>query len=50
MNFNSGINTFLQQLNITMRLSTHNRPRINKYNSRLDNEQKKSGIYYGTKN
>lgn len=46
MSFGDGINMFLRTLNITMRTSNHNRPRINKYNSRLDNEQKMGGNYY----
>ena len=47
LDFVSGINSFLQLLNITMRISNHNRPRINKYGSQLDQEQKKNGNYYG---
>lgn len=46
LNFNEGINEFMNSLDITMRISTHNRPRINKYGSRLDKEQKKIGNYY----
>ncbi len=46
MNFNEGINKFLKSLDITMRISSHNRPRINKHNSRLDSEQKYSNNYY----
>lgn len=45
--FNSGINNFLRIMSITMRISGHNRPRINKLGSQLDNEQKTSGKYYG---
>jgi len=47
MNFVSGINGFLKLMGITMRLSGHNRPRINKFNSQLDKEQKKTENYYG---
>ena len=47
MNFNEGINGFLKELDITMRLSNNNRPRINKYNSQLDKEQRNSQNYYG---
>ncbi len=46
MNFADGINNFLNTLNITMRLSGHNRPRINKNNSQLDKEQRELGKYY----
>lgn len=47
MPFQTGINTFLQSLNITMRLAkNNNRPRINKVNSQLDKEQKKTRQYY----
>ena len=47
LDFSQGINSFLKQMGITMRISGHNRPRINKFNSQLDQEQKKSGKYYG---
>ena len=47
LNFDKGINSFLQLMGITMRLSSNNRPRINKLNSQLDQEQKKTGKYYG---
>jgi ATP-binding cassette subfamily E protein 1 len=47
LDFSQGINRFLQLMKITMRISGHNRPRINKFNSQLDQEQKKSGKYYG---
>jgi ATP-binding cassette, sub-family E, member 1 len=47
LTFNEGINLFLQEIGITMRLSGHNRPRINKHNSQMDKEQKKNGVYYG---
>ncbi len=47
LDFNSGINNFLRIMGITMRISGHNRPRINKFGSQLDNEQKTSGRYYG---
>ena len=46
-NFYNGINNLLKLMNITMRISNHNRPRINKYNSQLDQEQKKQENYYG---
>jgi ATP-binding cassette subfamily E protein 1 len=46
MSFNEGITTFLKSLNITMRLSSHNRPRINKLDSQLDKEQRKDNKYY----
>ena len=48
LNFSQGINGFLKLMGITMRISGHNRPRINKLNSQLDQEQKKTGKYYGT--
>lgn len=42
-----GFNTFLKKLDITFRRDPENyRPRINKRNSVLDREQKKSGDYY----
>jgi ATP-binding cassette subfamily E protein 1 len=40
LDFKLGINKFFEILNITTRLSTHNRPRINKLNSQKDQEQK----------
>ena len=46
MNFNNGITQFLKSLDITMRLSSHNRPRINKYQSQLDREQRLENKYY----
>jgi translation initiation factor RLI1 len=46
LHFAEGINAFMQSLNITMRISTHNRPRINKHDSRLDKQQKNNGTYY----
>ncbi len=45
--FIDGINMFMKILNITTRTSGNNRPRINKYNSLLDREQKINGNYYG---
>lgn len=43
----SGMNTFLHQLNITFRRDpTNYRPRINKYNSVKDVEQKSTGNYF----
>lgn len=47
LDFSQGINGFLQLMNITMRISGHNRPRINKCGSQLDQEQKRTGKYYG---
>ncbi len=47
LDFNTGINRFLQNMGITMRISGHNRPRINKLGSQLDQEQKNSGRFYG---
>ncbi len=47
LDFTQGINGFLKLMGITMRISGHNRPRINKYNSQLDQEQKKNERYYG---
>jgi ATP-binding cassette subfamily E protein 1 len=50
MPFREGINKFLKSLDITFRTDTkyskHNRPRINKYNSVKDREQKAMGEYY----
>lgn len=43
----SGMNKFLSMLEITFRRDPINyRPRINKFNSVLDSEQKKSGNYF----
>jgi ATP-binding cassette, sub-family E, member 1 len=43
----TGMNTFLKQLDITFRRDPTNfRPRINKYNSVKDTEQKKAGTYF----
>jgi ATP-binding cassette subfamily E protein 1 len=47
VDFNTGINSFLKNMGITMRISGHNRPRINKFDSQLDQEQKTQGKYYG---
>lgn len=42
-----GMNKFLRQLNITLRRDqTHFRPRINKYHSQMDLQQKQSGSYF----
>ena len=42
-----GINSFLENINITMRRDEiSNRPRINKLNSNKDQEQKKMGNYF----
>ncbi len=47
MEFNVGINEFLKVLDVTMRTSGQsNRPRINKYRSQLDVEQRSNGKYY----
>lgn len=43
---NTGINMFLKELDITMRISSYNRPRINKQNSTLDKKQKIDETYY----
>lgn len=45
MDFTTGINQFLSELDITMRFT--DRPRINKYGSVADREQKASGNLYG---
>uniref|UniRef100_A0A1I8C1F0 Translation initiation factor RLI1 n=1 Tax=Meloidogyne hapla TaxID=6305 RepID=A0A1I8C1F0_MELHA len=46
-NLVTGMNQFLSQLNITFRRDTEShRPRINKKDSQLDTEQKKSGDYF----
>lgn len=43
----SGMNKFLKQLGVTIRRSVEtNRPRINKYGSSKDTEQKTTGVYY----
>lgn len=43
----TGMNKFLEQLDITFRRDpTNYRPRINKLNSQMDYEQKKSGEYF----
>jgi ATP-binding cassette, sub-family E, member 1 len=47
LSFNDGINLFLKEIGITMRISGNNRPRINKIGSQMDTEQKSKGIYYG---
>jgi translation initiation factor RLI1 len=47
LNFAEGINSFLELMGITMRISDYNRPRINKFNSVLDKEQKTNGNFYG---
>ena len=49
IDFSSGINGFLKILNITFHTQTkskHQRPRINKFNSLKDREQKSKGKYY----
>lgn len=50
MNAKEGIDVFLKEMNITVRLESqyakHNRPRINKPESSKDVEQKKLGKYY----
>lgn len=45
-NVNTGINMFLEEMQITLRTSVNNRPRINKYNSTLDRKQKLEENYY----
>ena len=47
LSFNEGINAFLKEMNITMRISGCGRPRINKSGSQMDTEQKNKGTYYG---
>lgn len=47
LNFTDGINNFLELMGITMRIGDYNRPRINKFNSRLDREQKENRNFYG---
>jgi ATP-binding cassette subfamily E protein 1 len=48
-NYINGMNLFLKSLGITFRKDpTTSRPRINKLNSNLDREQKKSGQYFYT--
>eukprot|EP01095_Lingulamoeba_sp_RSL-Kostka_P012347 TRINITY_DN4895_c0_g1_i2.p1 TRINITY_DN4895_c0_g1~~TRINITY_DN4895_c0_g1_i2.p1 ORF type:complete len:409 (-),score=171.22 TRINITY_DN4895_c0_g1_i2:158-1384(-) len=43
----SGMNNFLEQLNVTFRRDPTNfRPRINKLNSQKDSEQKSAGTYF----
>lgn len=43
----TGMNKFLKNVNVTFRRDKEsNRPRINKYDSRLDKKQKSSGEYY----
>jgi ATP-binding cassette subfamily E protein 1 len=47
MQMREGMNLFLKELNITFRRDKDTkRPRVNKLNSQLDAEQKKSGEYY----
>jgi ATP-binding cassette subfamily E protein 1 len=46
LNFNIGINSFLREIGITMRVSGHGRPRINKVGSQMDTTQKNERIYY----
>ncbi|MEM5832684.1 MAG: ribosome biogenesis/translation initiation ATPase RLI [Candidatus Aenigmatarchaeota archaeon] len=42
-----GINEFLKEFQITFRKDKEtNRPRINKFNSKIDREQKEKGIYF----
>ncbi len=49
MSLRDGMNLFLSDINITFRRDMEaKRPRINKLNSRLDSEQKRSGQYYYT--
>ena len=43
----NGMNSFLKQMDITFRRDQDTkRPRVNKEDSRLDKEQKKTGRYY----
>lgn len=49
IDFKTGMNLFLKSLDVTFRIdSVTGRPRINKYDSNLDREQKSSGNFYGT--
>ena len=42
-----GMNNFLKLMNITFRRDSESyRPRINKYNSVKDKEQKEKGLYF----
>lgn len=51
MNLVEGMNKFLSILGVTFRRDPSNfRPRINKLNSQLDQEQKKSGNYFSSDN
>ena len=47
MSFTIGFNQFLKFLNVTVRMDRKfKRPRINKFNSKKDKEQKQNGRYY----
>ena len=47
LNFNTGINLFLQDIDATFRIDRNNkRPRLNKYNSINDKEQKLTNKYF----
>jgi ATP-binding cassette subfamily E protein 1 len=47
LDFNTGINKFLKSIDATFRTDKINkRPKINKYNSVMDCEQKSIGSYY----
>jgi ATP-binding cassette subfamily E protein 1 len=49
VSFVEGVNLFLKSLNVTFHTSTHSkhkRPRINKFNSVKDREQKAQNKYY----
>ena len=47
MEMHRGMNLFLKEMNVSMRRDVNSgRPRINKLDSVLDQEQKKSGEYY----
>jgi ATP-binding cassette subfamily E protein 1 len=47
MSLKDGMNMFLKNLDVTFRRDENTqRPRINKPDSRLDNEQRKAGEYY----
>ncbi|HLC92215.1 MAG TPA: ribosome biogenesis/translation initiation ATPase RLI [archaeon] len=49
VSMHDGMNQFLSQMSVTMRRdNTSGRPRINKLDSQLDQEQKKKGEYYYT--
>ena len=46
LSFGTGINKFLETLDISMRIGEHNRPRINKLFSQMDKTQKEANTRY----